>query len=323
MNFYFAPMEGITGYIYRNAHHRYFPGMDQYFTPFIQPNQNQCLNSKELNDVLPEHNKDVRLVPQILTNDAALFINTSKKLQQMGYNEVNLNLGCPSKTVVTKLRGSGFLGEPELLRTFFEKIFSHLDLQISVKTRIGLSDPEEFCDLLEIYNDFPIKELTIHPRLQTDYYKNTPNLEIFAQACRQSKNPLCYNGDLFTLPSIEQFSGRFPSVDSVMIGRGLLVNPALVMQKKTGALPDKERLRAFHDEIYIGYQSTMSGGKNVLFKMKELWFYLIHSFADSEKYAKKIKKAEKLTAYESIIDDLFSKCDLAFVPKTLPADKPS
>lgn len=316
MKFYFAPLEGITGYIYRNAHHRYFPGIDQYFTPFIQPNMNQCFNSREINDVLPEHNKDISLVPQILTNQAKLFINTAKKLQQMGYEEVNLNLGCPSKTVVTKMRGSGFLREPELLHSFLEEIFSNLDMKISIKTRIGLSDPKEFSDLIKIYNDFPIKELTIHPRLQSDYYKNAPNLEVFADAVSQSKNPICYNGDLFTPQIFRQFTQRFPSVDCVMIGRGLLSNPALVMQIRSNTAPAKECLRAFHDEIYAGYQSTMSGGKNVLFKMKEVWFYLIHSFASAEKYAKKIKKAEKLAVYEAIVDALFSECELAFPPRT-------
>lgn len=310
MNFYFAPMEGITGYIYRNAHHHYFSGIDKYFSPFIQPNQNECFHSREIQDVIPQHNEQIPLVPQILTNRADLFIITAKKLEQMGYKEVNLNLGCPSKTVVSKMRGSGFLKEPVLLQKFLEEIFSVLTMKISIKTRIGMENPEEFYDLIEIYNRFPISELIIHPRLQTDYYKNTPNLSIFSEACRLSKNPLCYNGDLFTSRHYEQFCREFQTIDRVMIGRGFLVNPAMASQIQSGMALTKDMLRAFHDEIYEGYQKVMSGDRNVLFKMKELWFYLIHLFLSSEKTAKQIKKAEKLSVYEKIVDHLFSDSEL-------------
>lgn len=310
MNFYFAPMEGITGYIYRNAHHHYFSGIDKYFSPFIQPNQNECFHSREIQDVIPQHNEQIPLVPQILTNRADLFIITAKKLEQMGYKEVNLNLGCPSKTVVSKMRGSGFLKEPVLLQKFLEEIFSALTMKISIKTRIGMENPEEFYDLIEIYNRFPISELIIHPRLQTDYYKNTPNLSIFSEACRLSKNPLCYNGDLFTSRHYEQFCREFQTIDRVMIGRGFLVNPAMAAQIQSGMTLTKDTLRAFHDEIYEGYQKVMSGDRNVLFKMKELWFYLIHLFLSPEKTAKQIKKAEKLSVYEKIVDHLFSDSEL-------------
>lgn len=315
MNFYFAPMEGITGYIYRNAHRKYFPGLDKYFSPFIQPNQNQCFHSREIHDVQPEHNEGVPLIPQILTNRADLFITTAKKLEQMGYTEINLNLGCPSKTVVSKMRGAGFLREPVLLKNFLDAIFCSLTLRISVKTRIGMENPEEFYDLIQLYNAFPISELIIHPRLQTDYYKNTPHMQVFADACRLSKNPICYNGDLFTAECVEQFQEQFPSVDTAMVGRGLLVNPGMVTELRSGVPLTKEVLRAFHDEIYQNYQTVMSGEKNVLFKMKELWFYLIHMFPDSEKQAKKIKKAEKLSVYETVVDTLFSDSELVSTPR--------
>lgn len=315
LEIYFAPMEGITGYIYRRAHHRYFPGTDKYFTPFIQPNQNKCLSSKEMNDVNPEHNEGLTLVPQILTNHGEQFINTAKKLEKMGYHEINLNLGCPSKTVVSKLRGAGFLGEPQRLQVFLDEIFTALDVEISIKTRIGLEDAEEFYKLLEIYNSFPVKELIIHPRVQTDYYNNTPNLEVFADACTLSKAPVCYNGDLFTLKHMKEFTRRFSGVQNVMLGRGLLVNPGLVKEWQRGESLNKDTLRAFHDVVYTDYQHVMSGEKNVLFKMKELWFYMIHMFPDGGKYAKKIKKAEKLKAYEKAVDDLFAERELLASPE--------
>ena len=171
MNFYFAPMEGLTGYIYRNAHNAFFNNIDKYFSPFIVANQSSSFKTRELNDILPENNQGLVLIPQLLTNNAKDFINTSNKIKQLGYNEINLNLGCPSGTVVSKNRGSGFLSKTEELNVFFEEIFSQATTKISVKTRIGKDQPEEFYNLIEIFNKYPIEELIIHPRTQKIFIK--------------------------------------------------------------------------------------------------------------------------------------------------------
>ena len=156
--FYFAPLEGISGYVYRKAYEHYFGGIDKYFIPFIKPNQKGKLSSREKNDILPMHNQGMCAVPQILTNSAEDFIKTAERLQEYGYEEVNLNLGCPSKTVVSKGRGSGFLAEPDRLNAFLEEIFNETPIRISVKTRIGKESPEEWIRLLEIYNQYPMEE---------------------------------------------------------------------------------------------------------------------------------------------------------------------
>lgn len=304
MKFYLAPMEGITGYIYRNALYACYDNIDRYFTPFIMPNQNRCFNSRELNDVLPAHNRGMDTIPQILTNNAEDFVKTALELQKMGYKEVNLNLGCPSRTVVTKMRGAGFLAEQQLLKKFLDEIFDRLDMKISVKTRIGMEDAEEFYELIEIYNKYPMEELIIHPRLQTDYYKNKPNLDVFADALSLSRNKICYNGDLFTRKDYEAFTAGFPQVEAVMLGRGVLTDPDLVGHITGGTLPDQERFKGFHDLLCSEYEKVMSGDRNVLFKMKELWFYMIHMFPESEKYAKKIKKAQHLREYRAAVDAL-------------------
>lgn len=304
MKFYLAPMEGITGYIYRNALYSCYNNIDRYFTPFIMPNQNRCFNSRELKDVLPAHNRGMDTIPQILTNHAEDFVKTALELQKMGYEEVNLNLGCPSRTVVTKRRGAGFLAEQELLKKFLDEIFSRLNMKISVKTRIGMEDTEEFYELIEIYNKYPLEELIIHPRLQTDYYKNKPNLDVFADALSLSANKVCYNGDIFTQKDYETFTARFPRVETVMLGRGILTDPDLVGHITGGTLPDKMRFKKFHDLLCSEYEKVMSGDRNVLFKMKELWFYMIHLFPDSAKYAKKIKKAQHLGEYRAAVDAL-------------------
>ena len=191
MKYYLAPLEGITGYIYRNTYEKYFHNIDKYFTPFIVPNKSRSFNTKELKDTLPENNKGMNIVPQILTNDSEGFITLSGKLQQLGYNEVNLNLGCPAGTVVSKNRGSGFLAKREELDMFLDEIFKINNMKISIKTRIGKDNSEEFYELIKIYNKYPIEELIIHPRTQKDFYGNKPNLEVFKDALALSTNPVC------------------------------------------------------------------------------------------------------------------------------------
>lgn len=310
MNFYFAPMEGSTGYIYRNAHNAFFNNIDKYFSPFIVANQSESFKTRELNDILPENNKEVVLIPQLLTNNAKDFIHTSKKIKQLGYDEINFNLGCPSGTVVSKNKGSGFLSKTEELDVFLEEVFSEAVTKISLKIRIGKDEPEEFYDLIQIFNKYPVKELIIHPRTQKDFYKNKPNMKVFKDALTLSKNPVCYNGDIFTAKDYSDFSADFPSVDTVMLGRGLLANPGLISEITNNMKLEKKLLRDFHDKIYEGYKGVMFGDRNVLFKMKELWFYMIPMFSDSAKYAKKIKKLEKLRDYEEAVSSLFRDQDI-------------
>lgn len=310
MRLYFAPLEGITGYILRNTFFEYFGLMDKYFIPFIKPNQKGHLSSRERKDVLPENNKGMYAVPQILTNSAEDFIRTAGKLKKYGYQEINLNLGCPSKTVVTKGRGSGFLAFPEELDRFLYTVFNRTGAEISIKTRVGKDSPEEFGPLLEIFNQYPVKELIIHPRVQRDIYSNHPDWKVFGEACRESKNPVCYNGDIFSVEEYRRFTDAFPTVDRVMLGRGLLMNPGLSGEILLGKRMEKQTLRRFHDCLYERYKEELPGAKPVLFKMKELWGFLAPVFTHYEKYAKKIKKAEKLQVYERVTESLFEEQDL-------------
>ena len=307
MKFYFAPLEGITGYLYRNAHYKFFDRADKYFAPFIGTNQNGIRKTKEIRDILPENNPEIPLVPQLLSNKAGDFITYAKKIQQLGYKEINLNLGCPSRTVAAKKKGAGFLAFPEELDCFLEEIFEGVSADISIKTRIGMDQPEEFAGLLDIYNRYPLKELIIHPRTQKDYYNGKPDLEMFRYGLENSKNPVCYNGDIFTKEDYERFRKEFPQTDRVMLGRGLLKNPGLIGELKGGERTGTDRLKAFHDELYEKYRENFSGETPVLFKMKELWVYLSGEFPDCEKTMKKIKKAQRLRDYEGYVYELFEK----------------
>jgi tRNA-dihydrouridine synthase len=204
--------------------------------------------------------------------------------------------------VVSKKKGSGFLAYPKELNQFLAEIFDELDMKISIKTRLGMSDSEEFDELLEIYNQYPLEELIVHARVQADYYKNTPNLDAFEKAVLGSKNPICYNGDLFSKEDIKQIEERFPKVERLMLGRGLLTNPALLQEELT-----KEKFLEFYNLVYEGYRKIMPGDVQVLYKMKELWHYMGELFEDAKKERKKIKKATRLVDYESAVRVLVEK----------------
>ena len=298
MKFYFAPLESITGYIYRNIYEKHFGGIDKYFSPFISTNQHYGMQNKEKRDVAPENNQGYYLVPQIMSNKADQFADMAKRLQDLGYKEINLNLGCPSKTVVTKKKGSGFLGYPEELEQFLAEFFELCpDMDVSVKTRIGMENPEEFERLLEIYNQFPLSELIVHPRLQTDYYKNHPNMEVFAQCVEKAKAPLCYNGDLYTVDDIRNFEKTYPSVGNVMLGRGLLRTPSLLAELQ-GKPRDLNQWYEFLTELCEAYERDFSGNTNVLYKMKEHWYYLFQSLPEQEKAMKAMRKVKDLSNYK-------------------------
>lgn len=334
MKFYLAPLEGVTGYIFRNALEEYFPGTDRYFTPFIVPDQKHALRKRELRDVLPENNQVKELVPQILTSDPVRFVETAKALAEYGYEEVNLNLGCPSGTVVAGGRGAGMLADVEKLDCFLDQIFRDMDLRISVKTRIGIERPEEGYTLMKIYNQYPISEVIIHPRTRKEYYKGEPHLDVFSELLAMSQHPVCYNGNLFTVRDYEQFRARFPQVERVMIGRGVLADPGLMQRlksfehaQKTGEdsgrkengmeqprseiyRTGKQELRTFHDTIFRQYREIFDEDKNAIFHMKELWSYLVHSFEGSEPYAKKLRKTSSLNEYRCEVGNLFRACSL-------------
>ena len=312
---YAAPLEGITGYIYRNAHHKFFEGVDKYFTPFVTPKPKKGLNARERNDILPEHNEAMNVVTQILTNKAEDFIKVAGIMEELGYKEVNLNLGCPSGTVVSKKKGSGFLSDLEGMKYFFDEVFSEVKIDVSIKTRLGMERPEEIIDLMKLYNQFPVSEVILHARVREDYYKKPVNHEAFAQGMSISRHPVCYNGDLFTAQDIQSLKKQFPKLEAVMLGRGMIANPQLTEafcekgffdgEVSSEIQPDYMRWKAFVDELCYGYEYIMSGGRNVLFKLKEVWSYMISFFPESEKYGKKIKKAKTVAEYQTIVTALF------------------
>lgn len=292
MKITYAPLEGITGYIYRNIHHDFFGGIDRYYAPFIDAKKDGCVKKRDIKDILPEYNKKISLVPQILAANATNFLLTEKIIEDLGYQEVNLNLGCPSRTVVTKKKGSGFLAYPEELDRFFDEVFQKINVQLSVKTRLGMQQEEEFETILKIYNKYPIKELIIHPRLQTDFYQKDIHMNVFLQAKEHANMKVTYNGDITDLTSFEHVNRTSKTIDSFMIGRGLLINPDLASQIKGQNPVKKEVIWDFFVSLLEAYEQYLSGERNLMFKMKEISLFLMKAFANYEKYEKSIKKAQ-------------------------------
>ncbi len=295
-----APMEGVTRAVFRRRHFEQFGGVDRYFTPFLAPSADGVFSEKELREVLPAACAGVPTVPQLLAGRAEHFLWAAKLMADLGYAEINLNLGCPSGTVVAKHKGSGLLADPAGLDRFLAEVFDGLagqPLKISVKTRIGMEDPDEFPTIIEIFNQYPICDLTIHPRLRRQFYKGKPDLEAFACGLERAVMPVCYNGDVFCKADAQALKARFPQVEALMLGRGLIADPALPRVLRGGAPLTGEELRRFHDSLLEDYCACILGEVNILHKMKELWNYWAGLFPEDKKGIKALRKAKNLPEY--------------------------
>lgn len=307
MKIYFAPLEGITGYIFRNIYNDIYGRIDKYFAPFISPSEKCPMTPRERKDIAPENNKGINLVPQILTCRSEHFIEAAKELQAMGYQEINLNLGCPSGTVCAKGKGAGFLPETLALQKFLDNIYSYSEsegMKISIKTRLGYFNPDEFYDLVDIFNGYPVSELIVHPRIRSDFYKGEPRKEYYAYALEHSKCPLVYNGNIFTCKDYDDLSGLFnSSLDTIMLGRGLISDPSLTDKLKGFATEtDFAKFKRLHDTVYHEYQKIMSPDINVLYKMRELWSYWQALFDGKERDIKRLLKVKKYAEYEDAVN---------------------
>ena len=301
MKLYFAPLEGITDSVYRRLHHAYFPGLDRYFMPFFSPTMHRCLTRKEDRELPMADSVDFAAVPQIMTKNPEDFIWAAQQCADRGYEEVNLNAGCPSGTVVAKGKGAGMLADPDGLDRFLDRVFSQVTVPVSVKTRLGLKEEGEFPRLLEIFDRYPICELTIHPRVRTDFYTPPVRLENFSYALENTHLPLCYNGDIDNLDRLKQMQAAFPKVDAFMIGRGLVGNPGMLTPGGTQAVV----LKQFHDHLLEEYTVCFGSARNAIFRMKENWHYLSQHFEGGEKLFKSLRKTTDIQEYMVITTEIF------------------
>lgn len=310
---YFAPMEGVTDAVYRRVHHAHFSGVDRYFIPFISPTQNLVLTPRERNNVSPEVNAGIPVVPQVLTKKADHFLWAAQLLHDMGYEEINLNVGCPSGTVTAKGKGAGMLLDPDALDRFLEEIYAHSPVKVSIKTRIGFFSAEEFDDLLAVYNRYPVHELIIHPRTREQYYKGTPHRDVYTACEGKTRLPLVYNGDLFTPQDCRSFAAQHPAARALMLGRGMLANPALAQTARGGAPLTRESLQAFHDDLFAAYKQAYHTSA-VLGRMREVAKNIACCFEGADKPLKAARKASSIAVYEDAMARLFGDYTLSANP---------
>ena len=301
MRYCFAPMEGLTDSIYRRLHHKYFPGVHRYYMPFFSPTIHRALTPREDRELPYADTESFAAVPQIMTKVAEDFIWAAGQCKERGYGQVNLNVGCPSGTVVAKGKGAGMLADPDSLDRFLDAVFAGVPLPVSIKTRLGIADPEEFIRLLEVFNRYPIKELTIHPRVRKQFYDGDVDLNMFSYAAQNANAPLIYNGNLYSPQDIDAISARFPKVEAVMIGRGLIGDPGMLTPGGT----DVAILEQFMEELMDSYTVAFSGSRNAMFRLKENWSMLLPHFADSERLGKRLRKTTDLTEYRAITREIF------------------
>lgn len=296
MQYYFAPLEGLTDSVFRRLHHKYFPGVDRYYTPFFSPTVHRALTAREARELPPADSLDVTVVPQLLTKVSEDFVWMAGVCKDLGYEEVNLNLGCPSGTVTAKGKGAGMLRDLEYLDRFLEEIFNRSPLPISVKTRIGFAESSEFPAIMEVLNQYPVKELTVHPRVRTAFYKGYVDMDAFRHALDVSKAPVCYNGDLTSLKQVRTVAGQYPQISAVMIGRGLIGDPGMLTPGGT----TRAALENFLNELLEEYLVAFGGSRNAMFRLKEHWGLLIHKFQDADKLWKALRKTTDLAEYRSL-----------------------
>lgn len=304
----FAPMEGITSRDFREVHAAYFPGVDRYWIPFLSPTASHELTARQLRELDPGPLGCDRLVPQILTRNADDFLWAAAAIGALGYREVNLNLGCPSGTVVSKGKGAGMLRDPATLDRFLETVFAAAPLPISVKTRIGVDEVKEWETLLPIFARYPIRELTVHPRTRREFYKGSVHLDAFRQAMEALPFSLRCNGNLFTVADVRRTETDFPKLSGVMLGRGLLADPALIVRCR-GGKRDRSAFISFHEELAARYLAAMHPDGAVLPKFKELWLYLSLLLADEPAW-KRLRKCSRWAEFHPLALELLQNAEL-------------
>lgn len=309
MRFYFAPMEGITDSIYRSVHHRYYPGLDGYYMPFLSPTMHRTLSHKEERELPRADTLPFRAVPQILTKNAEDFLWAARLCAARGYDEVNLNIGCPSGTVVAKGKGAAMLAAPQMLDVFLERVVRESPIPVSVKTRLGMENADDFPALMAIFDRYPLHALIIHPRVRKQFYSGRVDMDAFRFAAETGKNPLCYNGDLRSLADIDRFRAEFPRIDALMLGRGLVADPGML----SGDDATIATLEHFTEELLARYIDAFGGAHNALCRMKEIWSFLLPHFEGSEKLGKSLRKTTDLQEYRALC---------AQILHTLPHDRP-
>jgi tRNA-dihydrouridine synthase len=303
-----SPLQGFTDFRFRNAQNKIFGGIDTFYAPYIRLNGKMAIKSSYQRDLLPENNNTLEVIPQIITNDADEFLFVSKYVQELGYKELNWNLGCPYPMVTKCGMGSGLISNTEKINQILHKVHNESDILVSMKMRLGYDTTEEILDVFPVLEKYPIKNVAIHARIGKQLYKGGVHLDAFQACVDNTKLKLYYNGDITTVTKFKEMQERFPTIDHWMVGRGLIADPFLpsMIKNDTFEYPKNkmELFSAFHDTLYEGYSESLSGSTHILLKMHHLWEYFSAIFSNPHKVHKNIKKAKSIRNYEATVKEI-------------------
>ena len=311
-----GPFQGITDAPFRNVFKKHFGGIDKFYTPFFTGIQKDHAKNLQVEEIDPACNDVETLTPQILSTDAEEILRFASQCKELGYKEINLNMGCPFPRVANKKRGCGLLPYPEKIEVMLNTVFERINLKFSIKCRLGYFNPDEIIPVIDIFNQYPLSELIIHPRIGKQLYKGEADVKRFAELIPMIKAPLVYNGDIVSVESFERIRDEVQPVNQFMLGRGLLTNPFLAEEiKKNGELSEFnepvcckfERLHAYVIDLYEDRLRHAGGSPKVLGRMKELWSYLMYSFEEPQDIWRKIKKINALKEYEEAVETVFQE----------------
>ncbi len=313
MKLYLAPVQGMTVAGYRNAFARIFGGIDGFYSPFVATADHKKISTSLLKDLLPEYNvAPVRVIPQLLGNNGDDFRIFSSAIYEMGYKEINWNIGCPFPMVTNKKKGSGILPYPDMIKNFLDIVCTGKPYTLTVKMRLGLNSSEEGLRVIEILNQYPLGGVIIHARTGVQMYAGRVDPDSFGALASACRHQITYNGDIFTYDDFIRISKRFPYIENFMLGRGALSDPFLPALIKGKAVPSAHKMsiiKEFHDGIYTYYQNILSGDKHLCDKMKEFWSYIsVHTDRDG-KLMKKIKKCHTSANYLQAVNQILCSPD--------------
>ena len=303
-----SPLQGFTDFRFRNAFNHYFGGIDTFYAPYIRFNNKLIIKNSYQIDLQLDNNTELEVIPQIMTNDVDEFLFVVDYIQELGYKELNWNLGCPYPMVTKRGMGSGLICDPEKINHILDRVHKETDILVSMKMRMGYEHAEEILDAFPVLDSYPLKSIAIHARIGKQLYKGGVDLDAFQKCIESTKHKLYYNGDITSVAKLKEMQKRFPSIDHFMIGRGLIADPFLpsMIKNNTTEYPKNrwDIFSDFHDTIYHQYDAALSGPTPIKMKMQGFWEFFAQSFSNPQKTFKKIKKANNPKAYQQAVAEI-------------------
>lgn len=300
-----SPLQGFTDYKFRNAFHKYFGGIDTFYSPYIRLNGKFDIKPNYQRDILPKNNSTLEVIPQIMTNDADEFLFVAKYVKELGYKELNWNLGCPYPMVVNRCMGSGLISDAKRIDEVLKRVHQESDIIVSMKMRMGYENPTEILEVFPILDKYPIKNIAIHARIGKQLYEGGVDLDSFENCLSKTRHKIYYNGDITSVEAFRILKERFPSIDHWMIGRGIISDPFLAQMIKADTteypVNRMEVFGKFHDTLFNEYEQSLSGFNHLMLKMYSFWEYFSQALPNSKSVLKKVKKVKNLEKYEDAV----------------------